>query len=142
LKQKGDLTIVFDQAEGAEAELVRDRLDMYNVAVTGVATYYPIHFYVKSTRGETVGGLLGNIWGGWLYVTYLWIDEPLRGQGWATRLMDQAEAYGREHGCHSAVLDTHSFQARPFYEKRGYEVFGTLDDYPKGHKKFFLKKKL
>jgi GNAT superfamily N-acetyltransferase len=142
LKQESDLTIVFDQAEGAEAELVRDRLDMYNVAVTGVAAYYPIHFYVKSTRGETVGGLLGNIWGGWLYVTYLWIDEPVRGQGWATRLMDQAEAYGREHGCHSAVLDTHSFQARPFYEKRGYEVFGTLDDYPKGHKKFFLKKKL
>jgi hypothetical protein len=31
---------------------------------------------------------------------------------------------------------------RPFYERRGYEVFGTLDDYPKGHKKFFLKKKL
>jgi ribosomal protein S18 acetylase RimI-like enzyme len=142
LKQQGDLTIVFDQAEGAEAELVRDRLDMYNVGVTGVSTYYPVHFYVKNARGETLGGLLGNIWGGWLYVTYLWIDEPMRGQGWATRLMDHAEAYGRERGAHSAVLDTHSFQARPFYEKRGYEVFGTLDDYPKGHKKFFLKKRL
>jgi ribosomal protein S18 acetylase RimI-like enzyme len=142
LKHQDDLTIVFDQTEGAEAELVRDRLDMYNVGVTGVSTYYPVHFYVKSPRGETMGGLLGNIWGGWLYITYLWIDEPVRGQGWATRLMDQAEAYGRERGCHSATLDTHSFQARPFYEKRGYEVFGTLDDYPKGHKKFFLKKRL
>jgi ribosomal protein S18 acetylase RimI-like enzyme len=142
LKHQDELTIVFDQTEGAEAELVRDRLDMYNVGVTGVSTYYPVHFYVKSPRGETMGGLLGNIWGGWLYITYLWIDEPVRGQGWATRLMDQAEAYGRERGCHSATLDTHSFQARPFYEKRGYEVFGTLDDYPKGHKKFFLKKRL
>ena len=40
------------------------------------------------------------------------------------------------------MLDTHSFQARPFYEARGYKVFGVLDDYPEGHKKFFLSKKL
>ena len=86
--------------------------------------------------------LLGSVWGGWLHVTFLWIDEAVRGQHWATRLMDQAEDYARERGCHSATLDTHSFQARPFYERRGYEVFGILDDYPKGHKKFFLKKKL
>ena len=130
------------RARVADDELVRDRLDLYNVGVTGVSTYHPVHFYVKSPRGETMGGLLGNIWGGWLYVTYLWIDEPVRGQGWASRLMDEAEDYARERGAHSATLDTHSFQARPFYEKRGYEVFGTLDDYPKGHKKFFLKKRL
>jgi GNAT superfamily N-acetyltransferase len=142
LKLGHELTIVFDQAEGAEAELVRDRLDMYNVGVTGVSAYYPVHFFVKSPRGETLGGLLGGIWGGWLHITYLWIDEAVRGKRLATELMKRAEAYARERGCHSATLDTHSFQARPFYEKHGYEVFGTLDDYPKGHKKFFLRKKL
>lgn len=134
--------IVFDQAGGAEAQLVRDRLDMFNVGVTGVSAYYPVNFFLKSDRGETMGGLLGGIWGGWLHITILWIDEAERGKRWATQLMDRAEAYARERRCHSAMLDTHSFQARPFYEKRGYEVFGTLDDYPKGHKKFFLRKKL
>ena len=142
MKQQDELTIVFDQTDGAEAELVRDRLDMYNVGVTGVSAYYPVHFFVKSARGETMGGLLGSAWGGWLYISYLWVDEAVRGKRWATRLMDQAEAYARERGCHAVQLDTHSFQARPFYERRGYELFGTLDDYPKGHKKFFLKKKL
>jgi uncharacterized protein (DUF924 family) len=39
-------------------------------------------------------------------------------------------------------LETTSFEARPFYEKRGYEVFATLDDYPPGHSKFFLRKRL
>jgi GNAT superfamily N-acetyltransferase len=137
-----ELTIVFQQEAGEAGRLVRDRLDLYNVAATGVPGYYPVNFFVKSARGETMGGLLGAIWGGWLHVTYLWIDEAVRGQDWGTRLMDQAEAYARERGCHSVTLDTHSFQARPFYESRGYEVFGTLDDFPKGHKKFYLRKKL
>jgi GNAT superfamily N-acetyltransferase len=137
-----DLAIVFAENGGADAQLVRERLDMFNIGVTGISTYYPVNFFVKSTRGETLGGILGGIWGGWLHISILWIDEAVRGQDWGTRLMDQAEAYARERGCHSATLDTHSFQARPFYEARGYEVFGTLDDYPEGHKKFFLKKKL
>ena len=139
---KNDLSIVFDEKGGADAQLVRERLDMYNVGATGVSTYYPVHFFVKSGLGETKGGVLGGIWGGWLHVSFLWMDESVRGQDWGTRLMDHAEAYGRDHGCHSVTLDTHSFQARPFYEARGYEVFGTLDDYPEGHKKFFLRKKL
>jgi GNAT superfamily N-acetyltransferase len=121
---------------------VRERLDLYNVGVTGISAWYPVQFFVKSERGEALGGVLGSIWGGWLHVAYLWIDDSVRGKDWGTRLMDNAEAYAREHGCHSVMLDTHSFQARPFYEARGYEVFGTLDDYPKGHKKFFLRKKL
>jgi GNAT superfamily N-acetyltransferase len=137
-----DLTIVFSQDGGADSQRVRDRLDMFNVGATGESTWYPVHFFVKSGRGETLGGVLGGIWGGWLHVTFLWVDDSVRGKDWGTRLMDEAEAYARERGCHSATLDTHSFQARPFYEARGYEVFGTLDDYPKGHKKFFLKKKL
>jgi ribosomal protein S18 acetylase RimI-like enzyme len=141
LKPADDLKIVFDQA-GTNAQFVRDRLDVFNVGVTGLSAWYPVHLYVQNERGEILGGLLANIWGGWLHIAYLWIDEVVRGQRWATKLMDYAEAYARERGCHSADLDTHSFQARPFYEKRGYEVFATLDDYPKGHKKFFLRKKL
>ena len=137
-----DYQIVFDQIGGADAQLVRDRLDMFNVGVTGHSNYYPVNFFVKSPRGETMGGLLGAIWGGWLYISYLWIDEAVRGQRWATKLMDMAEAYAVERGCHAVSLDTHSFQARPFYERRGYVVFGELDDFPKGHKKYFLKKTL
>ena len=138
----GDFTIVFSESGGTDAQLVRERLDLFNVGVTGLSAYYPVHFFVKSGRGETRGGVIGGIWGGWLHIGYLWVDEAMRGHDWGTRLMDHAETYARELRCHSVMLDTHSFQARPFYEARGYEVFGTLDDYPEGHKKFFLRKKL
>jgi len=142
LKPKDELRIVFAETGGTEAQLVRERLDMFNIGATGVSTYYPVNLFLKGRREETLGGLLGGIWGGWLHISYLWVDEAVRGRRWASRLMDQAEAYARERHCHSVTLDTHSFQARPFYEKRGYEVFGTLDDYPEGHKKFFLRKHL
>ena len=141
MKPADDLTIVFDQA-GTDAQFVRDKLDFYNVGVTGLSTYYPVHLFLKNGRGETMGGLLASVWGGWMRISYLWLDEAVRGTHWGTQLMDRAEAYARERDCHSVELDTHSFQARPFYERRGYEVFATLDDYPKGHKKFFLRKKL
>jgi ribosomal protein S18 acetylase RimI-like enzyme len=142
MKSQEIIEIVFQQDGGKEAQAVRDRLDIFNVGVTGVSTWYPVNYFLKNQRGEVMGGLLGAIWGGWLHITYLWVDEAVRGRDFATKMMDQAEAYARERHCHSIMLDTHSFQARPFYEKRGFEVFGTLDDWPPGHKKFFLRKKL
>jgi GNAT superfamily N-acetyltransferase len=41
--------------------------------------------------------------------------------------MEDAEAYARSRGAVGATVETHSFQARPFYERLGYQVFGTLD---------------
>ena len=55
--------------------------------------------------------------------------------------MGDAEARALERGCHSAWVDTFSFQAPGFYPKLGYTVFGELD-YPPGHKRIFLQKRL
>ncbi|SJZ72350.1 Acetyltransferase (GNAT) family protein [Enhydrobacter aerosaccus] len=136
------IELVFDPHNAAAAEYVHKRLSAFNAAATGRSDFYPVNIFLIGDKGERLGGLLGYVWSDWLYVAILWVDEALRGKGQATRLMDAAEDYARQRGCHSASLDTHSFQARPFYEKRGYEVFATLDDYPKGHQKFFLRKKL
>ena len=37
-------------------QLVRDRLDLFNVGVTGLSAYYPVHYFVKSARGEVMAG--------------------------------------------------------------------------------------
>jgi hypothetical protein len=37
-------------------------------------------------------------------------------------------------------LDTFDFQAKDFYIKHGYEIFGVLDDCSKYHKRYFMKK--
>jgi GNAT superfamily N-acetyltransferase len=134
--------IEFSQTGGSAAEYVRERLDSYNIAETGVSSWYPFNFFLKTERGEVMGGLLGSQWGGICYISHLWVDQQMRGKRWATKLMDEAEAYARERGAHAIMLDTHSFQARPFYEKRGFELLFAIDDWPKGHKKFYLKKTL
>lgn len=134
--------LVFEPYNDDAHSHVRDRLSYFNAAATGRSDYYPVNIVLRGDKDEILGGLLGYVWSNWLFVAILWVDEQLRGQGQATKMMDAAEDYARERGCQWAHLDTHSWQARPFYERRGYEVFATLDDFPAPHKKFFLKKKL
>ena len=98
--------------------------------------------FLRSDDGEILGGALGNTWGDWLYVSDVWVDSPMRGQGYATKLMNAIEQLAVHRQCRYSYLDTFSFQARPFYEKRGYQVFGTLEDHPKGHSHFFMKNTL
>ena len=96
----------------------------------------------EERAGEWLAGLTGYTWGGWMHVNFLWVTEALRGQRHGSRLMDAAESFAVERGCIGSTLETHSFQAPGFYSSRGYEVFGTLEDYPPGHSKVFLRKRL
>ena len=127
--------------EGARQFIVNG-INYHNIAATSLPGYFPVNFVLRGERGDVLGGVLGWIWGGWLQVTHLWVAEAARGAGHGKRLMADAEAYARSRDAVGATVETYSFQARPFYERLGYEVFGTLDDYPEGHKKFFLRKKL
>src|SRR5215831_3267740 len=125
-----------------ERQFIMSGVDNHNIAATRLPDYYPVNFVLRGERGDVLGGLLGQLWGGWLQVTYLWVAEAARGAGHATRLMEEAETYARSRGAVGATLETYSFQARPFYERLGYEVFGALDGCPPGHVKFFLRKAL
>jgi ribosomal protein S18 acetylase RimI-like enzyme len=137
------LQIVFAQDPPAAARQTVERgVDQHNVGVTNEPDYYPFSFILQDVAGEVLGGVLGDIWAGWLHVSFLWVARPLRGRGWARRLMAEAERYGRLRGAHDAYLETFSFQARPLYEKLGYRVFGQLENFPVGHTKYFLRKPL
>jgi len=60
----------------------------------------------------------------------------------ASGMNSTAEDLARSRGCTDVSLDTFEYQARPFYEKLGYELFGTLDGYPPGYRQFYLRKRL
>ena len=97
---------------------------------------------MRDAAGQLAGGLLGATYWGWLYIEILWLAEDARHQGLGSRLLAQAERVAIERGCHAVHLDTMDFQALPFYERHGYTIFGVLDDLPRGHQRYFLKKQL
>jgi GNAT superfamily N-acetyltransferase len=125
-----------------EVATVRDGLAAYNRQHVPEDEYQPIKLFVRNADGSIVGGLLGGTYWNWLYVEILWLSEEIRAQGYGGRLLDEAERMAVERGCIAAQLDTMSWQALEFYERHGYSVFGVLDNFPPGHRKYFLQKPL
>lgn len=91
--------------------------------------------------GKLLAGLMGCTHRDWLHIERLWVAEQARETGLGSKLMAAAEAEAVHRGCIGAYLNTYSFQARGFYEKLGYRVFGEIPDFPPGHRNLFLLKR-
>jgi GNAT superfamily N-acetyltransferase len=102
----------------------------------------PFNVVLRDDNGAIVGGAMCETRWQWLYVDRLWISDSFRGGGFGSAVLKAAEDEARRRGCTKAYLDTLSFQARPFYEKLGWSVFGTQEDYPPGLTRYFLQKDL
>ena len=125
-----------------DVRFLDERINAFNVESTHVDDGKEVAIFIRDPGGKILAGLYGWTWAKCLQVEYLWVDESERGKGHGSEMLRTAEQSAIERGCRQALLDTHSFQAPDFYEKRGYVVFGVVDDYPPGHKKFYLRKQL
>jgi GNAT superfamily N-acetyltransferase len=135
------LRLVFEADPAPEdAANVREALGLWNVRVTGFKDYAPAYFFLRDEGGAIKGGVLAYVWGGWLHVDILYLADELRGQGWGTKLMEAAHAIGREKGASGAYLDTFDWQARPFYERLGYELVFEVPGIPEGHTRYYMRK--
>ena len=97
----------------------------------------------RNLTGGLDGGLIASIKGNWLCIDFLWVNEALRGTGLGRLLLAAAEHTALQRGCTLALVDTFSFQARPFYEKNDFVLQMTLEDFPHhGQQRFYLTKAL
>jgi GNAT superfamily N-acetyltransferase len=92
--------------------------------------------------GAVRAGVYGWTWGGCCELESLWVEPSLRGQGLGSRLLAAAEAAALERGCRQVVLFTYELQAPGFYERRGYELVGRVDDCPTGTAALWFRKRL
>lgn len=125
-----------------ELATVRAGLSAYNRLHAPDDTVQRLTLFVRDGQNTIVGGLLGGTIWHWLYIEILWVSDVLRGRGYGSRLLAEAERMAIERGCIAAQLDTMSWQALTFYERHGYTVYGVLDNFPPGHCKYFLQKPL
>lgn len=137
----GSIAVETD-ASPDDVRAVEAGLRAFNVAVISDPHEEPVRVFFRDDAGRVAGGLLGHVKWRWLYVAKLWVSEAHRGEGRGRALMAAAEAHARSRGCVGAYLDTFEYQARPFYEKLGYALFGTLEGYPPGYRQYFLAKRL
>lgn len=117
-------------------------LTEHALPTTGRPGFLPLAVFARDTNGRLIGGISAMVNWNWLQIALVWISPELRRTGLGSDLLSRIEAAGKERGCTNAHLDTFSYQARPFYERHGYELFATLEDYPSGHQRFFLRKRL
>jgi GNAT superfamily N-acetyltransferase len=96
-----------------------DRIDAWNLAVTGVHEFHQVAIFLRDRTGVIRGGVTGGVWGGWLHVIGLWVDEPLRGRGLGTEAFARTATGEARAGAHGAFLETHWFRRRAFYRKLG-----------------------
>jgi GNAT superfamily N-acetyltransferase len=129
-------------ASREDIDTVTTGLRDFNTGFLGPPVLEPLHVFLRDSDGEIVGGLLGHSIYGWMYVAKLWIAQEFRGRGLGRELLEAAEREAVARGCIGIHLDTFEYQARPFYEKNGYRLFGTLEGYPQGYRQYYLAKRL
>lgn len=135
---------IIEKSTKEEYDLVDNGIVEYNIAkvpFTQDKAFVAINRVIKDSNGNVLAGI-NSILYCWncLYIDVLWVKEEVRSQGYGSILLNLVEKIAKEKGCKLIHLDTFDFQAKDFYLKHGYEVFGVLDDCPSEHKRYYMKK--
>ena len=126
-----------------DAEYIDDKLVEYNWSqVPAVHDFEGIGRKIQGCNDEpAAAGFAGvNFWN-IAFLEMLWVDEPHRNQGIGSCLLSEIEREAKEKGACIVMIDARDWNVE-FFKKLGYTVYCTLEDYPNGHSKYKLQKRL
>ena len=135
-----------ENCKQGDADYIIDRLVEYNLSKVPAeqnVLFDILDKKITDDNGKIIAGCVAKMYC-WnvAYIDTLWVNETYRGKGFGARLLVEVEGAAKEKGCYLMHLDTFDFQAKEFYEKHGYEVFGVLENCPAKHCRYYLKKNL
>lgn len=127
-----------------EAAFVDDKIvdfNRSNVPFTQNKNFVSLNFHIKDKSSFLIAGINSLLYClGMLFIDVLFVEESHRRQQLGSLLLSKVEAEAKLLGATLSHLDTFDWQAKDFYLKAGYEIFGVLDACPPGHKRYYLKK--
>lgn len=134
------------KSKAHEVDVIGNKIETYNnsqIRFTQEEAFINLNFCIKDENGAIIAGIIAVMYcWGMLYVDVLAADQKYYKKGLGSKLLSHVEDEAKKLGATLAHLDTFDFQAKDFYIKHGYEVFGILDDCPKSHKRYYMKKVL
>jgi ribosomal protein S18 acetylase RimI-like enzyme len=89
-----------------------------------------------------VGVAMGESKFDWMILQYLAVKNEYRGLGLGKKLLKEVIELAMNRKCNGIHLDTFEFQAKNFYAKFGFVVYGEIEDHPSGYKRYFMKLQL
>jgi len=135
---------IYKNTENAFEEVDQKLFDFNKQCLPATQTPEEIRIdYIIRENDNMIAGICAEMYI-WkiLYIEVLFVDELYRKKGLGSLLLKMVERDAIAMGAKLCHLDTYAFQAKDFYLKNGYEIFGILDDCPEGFERFYLKKDL
>ncbi|ABV37309.1 GCN5-related N-acetyltransferase [Shewanella sediminis HAW-EB3] len=100
----------------------------------------PLSVISRDDNGELIGGVSGRTIYRNFLIGVVWVDKKYRGTGLGRQLMELAEDEAIGRGCLVSQVDTLSIQAPVFYQKLGFEIIGSVPEFPGSPARYFLMK--
>jgi GNAT superfamily N-acetyltransferase len=135
------LNIAIEPPDEQVTAQIHDGLRAFNRRIEG-SERQSFNVTLRDGDGRLQGALLAATRFDVLNIQDLFVEEPHRRDGHGAKLIAMAETEARRRGAKLGCVMTFSWQARPFYEKQGYEIFGEIPYLDGAHKLYWLKKSL
>ena len=97
---------ITNDVTSADLEQLRKNLISYNVPHFEPVDEKPLGIFYDDDAGVRRAGLTGKLFGNWLLIDLLWVEDSLRGKGVGSSLLQAAEDAARDYGAKRVFLNT------------------------------------
>lgn len=111
-----------DSPDPLDLQVIREDSDGHHAAHTPPVDWLPLGAFMRDMQGNMIAGVVGGSYWGWLYISRVWVKDPLRRRSYSLRLLKEAEKEALRRGCKHAFIETQDYDSMLFYENIGYFV--------------------